>query len=222
MSSSRSRPQGTFKVELGESFDADTRSSVAFHTLRYNFKPSAVAWSQTGRVRVHEREVDLQIDGADDGDETTVFHGNVDEYKSTDCMLICGPDGKWRLERLSKNYKNLTASRSAGAALGRTSAADAGQEPAAAAPAEEEDDDVDEDELFGEDDDEAAEERAPAPPVFRALGTVAPAPAPAPAPVPATTPTPAPAPAPTQPLMGIQLQAPELSDSVSDSLSDSD
>ena len=219
MASSRARPEGTYKVELGESFEADTRSSVAFHTLRYNFKPSAVAWSQTGKVRVHGKDVDLQIDGADDGDETTVFHGTVDEYKPTDCMLICGPDGKWRLERLSKNYKNLKVSRGAGAALGRTSAADAGQEPAAAAAAEDDDDDIDEDELFGEDD-EAAEEQAPAPPVSRAAVPTA-APAPAPAPTPALAPAPAPAPAPAQPVMGIQVQA-ELSDSVSDSLSDSD
>ena len=209
MASSRARPEGTYKVELGESFDAGTRSSVAFHTLRYNFKPSAVASSQTGRVRVHGKEVDLQIDGADDGDEMTIFHGNVDDYKPTDCMLICGPDGKWRLERLSKNYRNLKVSRGADEALGRTLAADAGTEPAAAAAAEEDDDDVDEDELFGEDDD-AAQEQAPAQPVSRAA-------APAPAPAPAH----APAPAPAQPVMGIQIQA-ELSDSVSDSLSDSD
>ena len=231
--SRRSRPQGTFKVELGESFDADTRSSASFHTLRYNFKPASVAWSQTGRVRVRDREVDLQIDGADDGDETTVFQGNVDEYKSTDCMLICGPDGKWRLERLCKNYKNLTASRSAGAALGRTSAADAGQEPAAASSAageagDDDDGDVDEDELFGEDDEAAEEQAPPAPPAARPVvppAAPAPAPTPKPKPKPKAAPIPAPAPTPTpaQPVMGIQLQtAADLSDSVSDSLSDSE
>ena len=56
-----SRPQGSFKVELGETFN--NNSSKSFHTLRYNFKPSSVAWSQHGRLKVNGRGVELQIDG---------------------------------------------------------------------------------------------------------------------------------------------------------------
>ena len=77
-----SRPQGSFKVELGETFN--NNSSKSFHTLRYNFKPSSVAWSQHGRLKVNGRGVELQIDGADDGDETTIFRGNVDDAKDNE------------------------------------------------------------------------------------------------------------------------------------------
>ena len=205
-----SRPQGTFPVELGESF-RDRRA--AYHTLRFNFKPQHVSWSRTGRLRVKDhRAVELRVDGAEDGDDTTIFHGHVEEQKPTDCMLICGLDGKWRLERLTSSFKNLPADRSLGRATAGAGGAAAGssrahepvhaphaqaqaQPPRAANASTAAADDVDEEQLFGGDEDEADEPASAAA---------------------------------SAPALGIQLQeAPahagggDLSDSVSDSVSDS-
>lgn len=203
-----SRPQGTFPVELGDSFWRRT----TFHTLRYNFKPHTVFGSRTGRLRVKEqRAVELRVDGADADDETTMFRGHVEEQKQTECMLICGLDGKWRLERVTSTFKNLTADRSGRTSAGAGASAAAGgssraheaahaphaqaEPPRARGASTSAADDVDEEQLFGGDEDESDE------PASAAAST---------------------------PALGIQLQeAPahadggDLSDSVSDSVSDS-
>jgi len=103
-------PKGVrLSVARGATFTS--RDPPSLHTLRYAFKPESVARASSGRLRFAARgAVELRV--ATEAKEV-VFNGNTEDHKSTEFALICDSDGSWRLEKLSKNIKNMTVSREA-------------------------------------------------------------------------------------------------------------
>ena len=155
-----------YEVAVGTSFRRQGAQSK-YHTLRYNFKPATVQQARKGKLTLDSSDVELVVPQTSGGGHVT-FLGNSESHKETDCVLLCGKDGAWRIERLSRNIKNLKAERSASAgphaaATSRaTTAASASPPDAAEQPdgdgdgddGDDDGDDVDESMLFGEEEEE--------------------------------------------------------------------
>ena len=103
-------PRGRHQVALGASFrDADER----LHTVRYVSKPTTVALSaHTASIRVRGRDVDLRLQSTD-GEQTAAFTGAAERHEDTECVLVCGADGNWTLERLDLKLDGLKAAEGA-------------------------------------------------------------------------------------------------------------
>ena len=96
-------------VHLGRSFGrASTHLGV--HTLRYSFKPSSSDWTKRGRVAISGQVATLK-QPAVSGNGDITFRGKAEEHRATDCLLVCDSDGRWTLERMKRNVKDLKAER---------------------------------------------------------------------------------------------------------------
>lgn len=91
------------ELKLGASFDPGSR--VAFHSIRYDFKPASVDTSQEAQVEVGEgHHVTLTVPHVEGSGKThTVYKGNKKPV-SKECVLIIDHEtGTFTLERLSNN-----------------------------------------------------------------------------------------------------------------------
>ena len=95
------------EVRLGASFRA--AAPPAHHTLRYSFKPSSADFTRRGRLEVRGGAVDMCVPSKGAADPLA-FSGKVDSHKGSECVLICR-GGRWTLERLHLNVRNLKAER---------------------------------------------------------------------------------------------------------------
>mmetsp|Transcript_16897 Transcript_16897/g.43385 ORF Transcript_16897/g.43385 Transcript_16897/m.43385 type:complete len:146 (-) Transcript_16897:162-599(-) len=145
MATSRPVPGLRQAVARGGSFA--NRDGPSLHTLRYAFKPESVDRAKSGWLRIASRgAVELRVPTAS---RDVIFNGHEEEYKTTELVLIRDSHGAWRLERLTRNVKNLTVAR-------ESSTARAGKPaPAQAAPIVDacKDAEVDAADLFGDDSD---------------------------------------------------------------------
>lgn len=108
------------EVVLGESFRRVRPRRV--HTLRYSFKPARADFSRAGRLLIEGESVELLVASTTNPESTLSFSGNSEPYKGVECALICDADGRWRIEKLDRNIKNLKLERSEGG--GSSAAAD--------------------------------------------------------------------------------------------------
>ena len=99
------KPSGKHNVSIGTSFAEGSLSS--FHTMRYRSEPAAA--KSFGKLQIRGKVAEMSVDSHRAGAATT-YLGNVENHNETECVLICDNSGKWRLERLHLNMKNLRAS----------------------------------------------------------------------------------------------------------------
>lgn len=91
------------ELKLGPSFDPKNR--VAFHSIRYDFKPASVDTSKEAQLEVGEgHHVTLSVPHVEgSGKSHTVYKGNKKPV-SKECVLIIDHEtGTFTLERLSNN-----------------------------------------------------------------------------------------------------------------------
>ena len=164
-------PRGRHQVALGASFrDADER----LHTVRYVSKPTIALSAHTASFRVRGRDVDLRLQSPA-GEETAAFTGAAERHEDTDCVLVCGADGKWTLDRLDLKLDGLKeaegATRPAKRGATRSPARSPRRPPAvrpsparSVAASSNADEGIDEAALFGEGESSDDECGAPPPP----------------------------------------------------------
>ncbi|KAL4222776.1 chromatin modification-related protein VID21 [Mactra antiquata] len=93
----------THELKLGASFDP--KSGVAYHSIRYDFKPASVDTSQEAQVEIGQgHHVTLTVPHVEGSGKThTVYKGNKRSV-SKECVLIIDHDtGTFTLERLNNN-----------------------------------------------------------------------------------------------------------------------
>lgn len=94
---------GPHELVLGASFDPKTR--VAYHSIRYDFKPASVDTSKEAMVEIGEgHHVTLTVPHVEGSGKTnTVYKGNKRPV-AKECILIIDHDtGIFTLERLTNN-----------------------------------------------------------------------------------------------------------------------
>jgi hypothetical protein len=125
----RPTPHVAYSVALGATFkkSASTRAMTSVHTMRYAFKPASVAAARHGTLRMRQQRATMRVPTAGG---VVKFDGQTEAHKTTEFALICDRDGRWRLERLACNIKNLTLRRVSDRPPSATRPAD----PSAAAP----------------------------------------------------------------------------------------
>ena len=91
------------ELKFGTSFDS--KSSVAFHSIKYDFKPASVDASRESLVEVgegHQVTVNVpHVEGA--GTTHTVYKGNKRETPKECILIIDHKTGTFTLEKLSNN-----------------------------------------------------------------------------------------------------------------------
>ncbi|XP_021370228.1 ELL-associated factor 1-like isoform X2 [Mizuhopecten yessoensis] len=92
-------------LKLGESFNP--RSKVAFHSIRYDFKPASVDTSRESLVEVGEgHQVSITVPHVEGcGTPQTVYNGNKRECPKECVLIIDHTNGSFTLERLTNNIQ---------------------------------------------------------------------------------------------------------------------
>lgn len=96
------------EVTVGTSFAQGAPRTM--HTMRYNFKPTSAEWKRRGRLRIRDKSAKVLMPVVGSKQQMT-FSGNVEQHRPSECLLIRDNDGKWRIERLGMNIKNLKQER---------------------------------------------------------------------------------------------------------------
>lgn len=105
-------PGQTYAVELGKTWNTDTNHTAeAYHTIRYDFRPSIVDTTRPGKLSVESAnkqkisKVTLNLQTTDDDDHQIKFEGNASAAKQ-ECILIFDKSrNTFVLERLTKSVK---------------------------------------------------------------------------------------------------------------------
>lgn len=93
------------ELKLGASFDP--KSNVAFHSIRYDFKPASVDTSQESLVEVGEgHQVTVTVPHVEgSGTTQTVYKGNKRECPKECVLIIDHNKGTFTLETLTNNIQ---------------------------------------------------------------------------------------------------------------------
>jgi len=91
---------GSHSLKIGKSFEKNNAN--AYHSIRYDFKPSSIDESREGSLEVEEKSSVSVTLPHTDGLGSTNFKGSAKPANNKDCVLIIDWEtGEFRLERVS-------------------------------------------------------------------------------------------------------------------------
>jgi len=91
---------GSHSLKIGKSFEKN--NATAYHSIRYDFKPSSIDESREGSLEVEEKSSVSVTLPHTDGLGSTNFKGSAKPANNKDCVLIIDWEtGEFRLERVS-------------------------------------------------------------------------------------------------------------------------
>lgn len=98
---------GVHEIKLGSTFTSDPKSSLSFHTLKYDFKPASVDLSKPATLDVSSnKQVTVTVPHLDSSSVSkTVFKGNQRNYTKECVLIIDKVTGEITLEKVHYNIQ---------------------------------------------------------------------------------------------------------------------